>query len=167
MKRWAMVIAATAALLLLPAAAMGGGWATVHLDSLPAGVEPGEPWDARLTVLQHGQTPLDGVEPAVIVEGPGGERRTVVARPAGEPGVYRARVVFPTAGRWSLTVDDGFTATHSYGAVRIGGDGEGGGPVADPAPDGGGIPWLTVLAVALGVGLVAAVGATSRVRGAR
>jgi hypothetical protein len=82
--------------------------------------------------------------------------------------VYRARVVFPIAGRWSVTVDDGFTATHGYGAVRIGADGEAAEPATEAAPDGGGgIPWLTVLAVALGVGLVAAVGATSRVRGAR
>ena len=30
------------------------------------------------------------------------------AEPTGQPGVYRARVVFPSAGTWSYGVDDGF-----------------------------------------------------------
>jgi len=78
-------------------------------------------------------------------------RRVVAARPTGEPGMYRARVVFPAPGRWRFAVDDGFTQTHEYAPVRIGG-----GPTALAASgggdDGGGSGWLPALAVVLGAG---------------
>lgn len=106
---------------LVPAAARAGGWATVGLSSLPDGIETGEPWVVDLRVLQHGRTPLDGVHPRVLLSGPGGVRRAVAARPTGEPGVYRARVVFGSGGRWRFAVDDRFTQTHTYAPVRIGG----------------------------------------------
>ena len=56
-----------ALVLLIAPAAYAGGWATVGLSSTPAGTEPGTPWPVEITVLQHGVTPLEGVEPAVII----------------------------------------------------------------------------------------------------
>ena len=40
------------------------------------------------------------------------------AKPTGKPGVYRAEVVFPTAGRWTYQIDDGFISQmpHTYPA---------------------------------------------------
>jgi hypothetical protein len=143
---WVILLAA----LALPATATAGGWATVALSSTPAGSAPGKPWSVELTVLQHGRTPLDGVQPTItIAQGTG--TRTFTAAPAGRPGVYRATVVFPTAGRWQYRIDDGFGRTHSYPPVRIGGE-----AVAAGGGGGGGLPWVPILA-ALGAGLLAVV----------
>ena len=110
----ALVLVALAA---VPAAA--GGWATVGLDSTPAGVVPGQPWNVNITVLQHGRTPLSGITPSVAITS-GSVTREFAAKPTEKPGVYRASVVFPTAGRWSYTVDDGFIGqVHTYPAVTI------------------------------------------------
>jgi hypothetical protein len=44
------------------------------------------------------------------------QARTFIAKATDRIGVYRARVVFPTAGRWRYEVYDGFT---QYGGARI------------------------------------------------
>lgn len=124
MNRWLVgTTVALATALTAPGIAWGGGFATVGLSSLPDGLRPGQPWVVELTVLQHGRTPLDGLRPAVTVAPADGGAvgRTFPARPTGEPGVYAARVVFPSAGRWRYEVDDGFTSTHTYAPVQIGG----------------------------------------------
>lgn len=113
-----LVVALAVAAVLLPAAALAGGWATMQLSSTPKGVQAGTPWVVNLTVLQHGVTPLAAVRPEVrIVQG--SLRRTFIARPTGKTGVYRARVVFPRAGTWRWTIWDGFTREHTYAPVRI------------------------------------------------
>jgi YtkA-like len=156
--------AATLAALALPAASMAGGWATVGLETLPAGVGPGETWVAEAKILQHGQTPLEGVSPRVLIDDKQGGYRAFDAKPTGEPGVYRARVVFPKAGSWQVTVEDGFVAevpaSHAFGEFEIGAAGEatGGSAAAGaatvgspPADDGAGISaWA-----AIGLSLVA------------
>ena len=109
---------AIVAALLVPSGAAAGGWATVGLDSLPDGIEAGDTWNVRLTILQHGVTPLDDVEPRVIAER-GSERREFAAEPTGRSGVYRAAVAFPSAGTWRYVVDDGFTMTHTFPPVRV------------------------------------------------
>lgn len=68
------------------------------LDSVPDGIRAGESWVVRLTILQPGRTPLEGVEPEVTISKPGTTR--TFAAPTGHPGVYRASVVFPSAGSW-------------------------------------------------------------------
>ena len=114
--------AAGAAALALPAAAGAGGFATVGLSSLPDGTAPGKTWPVTLTILQHGRTPLSGLHPSVRIQSDDGRTtRTFAARPAGKPGVYRANVVFPDAGGWTYTISDGFSQTHSFAPVQIGG----------------------------------------------
>jgi hypothetical protein len=115
------LLAAIAAALAVPTAATAGGWATVGFDPPPDGLEPREPWQLEMTILQHGRTPLEGVHPTVIVSpAEGGDTKTFPARATDEPGVYRATVAFPSAGTWKYVVDDGFAARHSYPAVEIG-----------------------------------------------
>ena len=91
----------------MPAAAGAGGFATAGLSSTPEGVAPGQPWKVDITVLQHGRTPLDGLQPSVVIRS-GDTTREFAAAPTGKTGVYRAEVVFPTAGRWDYEVLDGF-----------------------------------------------------------
>jgi hypothetical protein len=113
-----LVVALAIAAVLLPAAALAGGWATVQLSSTPKGTQAGTPWVVNLTVLQHGVTPLAGVRPEIrIAQGMLHWRFT--ARPTGKTGVYRARVVFPRAGTWRWTIWDGFSGEHTYSPVRI------------------------------------------------
>ena len=145
--------------LLAPATAGAGGWATAGLSATPEGVVPGKPWKVDITLLQHGRTPLEGISPRVQISS-GDATREFAAKPTGKPGVYRAEVVFPRAGRWSYVVLDGFNDAmpHSFPAVRIG-DGATTAALAPPpsAPDGGGVAtgWLwgagaaLVLALAL------------------
>ena len=127
------VLLAVGLLLVLAPAAQAGGWATVTLSSTPAGVQPGKTWGVDVTVLQHGRTPLTGVHPVVTIRG-GDTIKDFAASPTGKPGVYRAEVVFPSAGRWTYQIDDGFISQmpHTYPAVQIGGPGatsaDGGGP---------------------------------------
>jgi len=148
--RSVLVVLMAAAALVLPATAAAGGWATVELSSTPDGMNAGEPWVVDLEILQHGHTPLAGLQPSVtITERRSGAARVVDAHPAGPRGTYRARVVFPTAGTWSYVVDDGFTQRHSFPPVTIGG--------AAAAATGGGDdkPWAA-LALAAAVGLLVA-----------
>jgi hypothetical protein len=119
------LLAAIAAALAVPTAATAGGWATVGFDPPPEGLAAGDPWRVELTILQHGRTPLEGVKPWVVVESShGAEQESFLGRPTGKPGVYRATVVFPSAGTWKMVVDDGFAARHSFPAVEVRGGGE-------------------------------------------
>ena len=115
MRRLVVVLAVAA--VLLPAAALAGGWATVQLSSTPKGSQAGTPWVVNLTVLQHGVTPLAGVTPEVRIA-QGTVSRVFTARPTGRTGVYRARVVFPRAGTWRWTIWDGFSASTRNGPTR-------------------------------------------------
>jgi hypothetical protein len=151
-----------AALLAVPANALGGGFATVGLSSLPDGLEPGDPWRVELTVLQHGRTPADGLHPAVIVTRQGGsERRRFRARAAGRPGVYRATVTFPTAGAWRLVVDDGFSARHRFPVLRVGRASRRASIVPAAASVGGGPNVVLALAAAAVAGVAAGLGSAA------
>jgi hypothetical protein len=153
------LFAAVVCALLVPATALAGGWATAVISAPPpAGLPAGSPWDVDVTIMQHGVTPLTGITPAVVVHLPGGGEKRFTATGTAKPGVYRAKVVFPKAGSYRYTVDDGFTNAlpHEFPPVRIGAA-----AASAPAPagpdDGGGMPlWAFVLA---GLVLLAAAGA--------
>lgn len=169
-------LAAGMALLALPAVAGAGGFATVGLSSLPDGTAPGKPWHVTLTILQHGRTPMSDLKPTVRVASADGQTvRTFAAKRAGKAGTYTADVVFPSAGRWQYSIDDGFTQTHFYAPVAIGasaavpvpGSQSGAGPAGANGPaerddDGGDV--AVALAVAVFAGLAAALGAALLVR---
>jgi hypothetical protein len=123
--RW-LLTAVLAGALALPAVAHAGGWATVSLSSTPDGLPPDKPWVVDLEILQHGVTPLEGVEPTVILT-KGATTRTFTAEPTGKPGVYLAQVTFPSGGEWNYKVNDGFSQTHGFAPVQIGPDGAEGG----------------------------------------
>ena len=161
MRRITLVAAlALAAALTAPATSLAGGFATVGLGSLPDGARPGEPWVVDMTVLQHGRTPLEGVQPAMIIEPAGtGVATRFDAKPTRRPGVYRARVVFPSAGEWSYAADDGFAAVHRMGTVSVGGDSEATATAASGSDDGG-ISVTLALVISALAGLLAAVLAT-------
>ena len=142
------LLLAVSLLLFFAPAAHAGGWATVSLSSTPTGKN----WTVDLTVLQHGRTPLNDLQPVVTIRS-GDTIKDFAAKPTGKPGTYRAQVVFPTTGRWTYQIDDGFISQlpHTYPPVQIG---EGTGTAAAASTDDGGpnllwlIPGLVLLAAA-------------------
>jgi hypothetical protein len=135
------------AALMIPGGAAAGGWATAGLGPPDDGIQAGDTWNARVTILQHGQTPLSGIEPTVTIRNDKGTTLTFPARPTGEAGIYEAKVRFPSSGNWSYEVYDGFeqyagARTHTFAPVSIA-----------PASGGGVRLWPFALA---GVGLAAA-----------
>jgi hypothetical protein len=155
MRRSLIALVALGAVLAAAGAAQAGCWATVGVDPLPRGVGAGQTWAVTLNVLQHGNKPLAGATPSVIVTNDAtGERSVTDALPTGTKGRYAADVVFPSAGDWSVAVHDGFpepacAQTHTFGTFAIGAGTSGGGG-GDAS---GGIAWWPI---ALGVGLGAA-----------
>ena len=127
------VLLAVGLLLLFAPSAHAGGWATVSLSSTPTGKD----WVVDLTVLQHGRSPLNDVQPVVTIRS-GDTIKDFSARPTGKPGTYRAEVVFPSAGRWTYEIDDGFVSQipHTYPPVQIG---EATGSARDDGPN---LLWL-------------------------
>lgn len=118
------VLLAVCGALVLAAPAAGGGTATAGLAPPPDDLGAGQTWRAEVTILQHGVTPLVGVEPAVIVTN-GKVTRRFAAEPTGKAGVYVAEVRFPSNGTWQYRVYDGFTEyghaqTHAFAPVEIG-----------------------------------------------
>ena len=160
-----IVLTAVAA-LALAGTASAGGWATAGVNPPPPddGMSAGGTWEPKITIRQHGQTPLDNVDPAVIITNSDtGERKRFAATPTGKPGEYQAKVVFPSGGDWAVGVYDGFSqygqgTLHTFGSVAVAGDG---------AADGGtSIAWTlsgsAALAFALGALLLFARRRTSR-----
>jgi YtkA-like len=143
-----LIATVAAAALAVPGSAAAGGWATASLGPPDDGLQAGDTWNARVTILQHGETPLSGVEPTVRIRNDKGTTLSFPARPTGEPGVYQAEVKFPSSGTWSYEVYDGFeqyggAQTHTFG------------PVAIAPGSGGGIAFWPFVLAGLAAALVA------------
>jgi hypothetical protein len=148
MKRLLIPLALLA--LAAPSSALAGGWATAGLSPPDGGVGAGDTWNAQVNILQHGETPLSGLSPTVTIRNTStGEAKTFDAKPTDEAGIYVAKVVFPSEGKWSYEVYDGFSQyggakTHTFGSVDIGTGG------------GGSLPAFGIIAI-IGLVLVAIV----------
>jgi hypothetical protein len=137
-----LLIGLAFAALAFPVGAVAGGWATAGVGPPDDGIGPGDTWNAKVTILQHGnpETPLMGVIPTLTIKS-GSTTKTFKGTMTNEAGVSTVKVVFPSAGKWSYAVHDGFNAyggaaTHTFAPVTIG-----------AAADGGGFPTLTVASV--------------------
>lgn len=142
------------AAMAVPATAGAGGFATVGLQGLPTDVRAGVPWAAEFTVLGHGRRALPELSPTVtITRADGTGARTFTATETERPGVYRANVVFPANGSWSMVISEWKGSPgHTFGTVDVGGASR---PAASAGatPDHDG-PWGALLA-ALAAGLLA------------
>ena len=117
--RYLIVLAALVAALAVLATANAGGWATVGFAPLPDGTAEGETWTPKITVLQHGQTPLGGLSPVVTISNDS-DSQTFTAIETASVGVYEADVVFPANGEWRILIHSGFGDSHvTYGPVVI------------------------------------------------
>ncbi len=134
MRFFLAVIVGLLGFVAVASAAAGGGFATAGLAPPPDDLRAGEAWVARVTLLQHGRTPLTGVSPTVsIVNDETGERRAFPARETDAPGVYEARVELPSAGTWRYEVDDDFSQRHTFAPFDVSSRAPGGFPLARAA----------------------------------
>ena len=101
MLRLAAVLLAFLALTTAGAAAPQGR-ITASLLTAKSGVTAGRPWTA-LVSIRDGRRPLAARSVTLSIGGELG-RRTFKAARAGRPGRYRARVLFPAGGPWTLDV---------------------------------------------------------------
>jgi len=90
--------------VVLAIPAFAGGWAVITLDELPTGVVAGEPLTVGFTVLQHGKTPMDGLDPTITATSSNSESFVVHAKPEGETGHYAATLTFPAEGSWNWSI---------------------------------------------------------------
>lgn len=125
MKKLIVLAAAAVAALTVTAVAYAGCMATVGLSSMPKpGLRAGEPWVVTIRVLQHGRTPMRDARPEVRIRNAAGKLFVFRATKTKVVGSYRARVVFPKAGRYALRVYDGFPVSecarvHTFKPVVI------------------------------------------------
>jgi len=124
-KKLFTLVATLVAGLALAGVAQAGCMATVGLSSMPKpGLQAGKPWVVTIRVLQHGRTPMSDARPEVRIRNAAGKLFTFKGKPTATVGSYRARVVFPKAGRYSLGVYDGFPVAecarlHTFKSVLI------------------------------------------------
>lgn len=102
MRRLALV-AAVAAALAAPSAAGAGGMGAFALSGPGKSLKAGDTWVAQLRVVGCVGTPMDAV-PTVAISNGSGQRLTFRGKKVAGTGHYTARVVFPSAGRWSYEV---------------------------------------------------------------
>lgn len=139
------------------ATAAAGGWAVTTLDEAPIPV-PGQAVDVGFTIRQHGVTPVDldegvGIQ---IVSAEGTAQHFPAVR-QGATGHYVASVVFPAAGDYTWSVQQGWFAPQDLGALTVGpapgtGDGDAaGGDRRFPAVLRYGLPALAAALAVLAV----------------
>jgi hypothetical protein len=92
-------------LVLIPAGVHAGGWSVVTLDKTPAEVKAGTAFTIGFTVLQHGETPVDGLTPKITFTSATGDHKTFTARGDGARGHYVADLTLPTAGAWAWEIE--------------------------------------------------------------
>ncbi len=104
------LLVGTVAIVITAATAAGAGGVRVSLVGGRPVVTAGRAWTAKLTVR-----PFSFGGPVhVIATGP----TRIDVRASGGHGSYRARLVFPAAGRWTLTARAG-TSTSILGRVQV------------------------------------------------
>ena len=134
------------------ATAAAGGWAVSTLDAMPTPV-PGQPVEVGFTIRQHGVTPVDleedvGIE---IVAADGTVQRFPAAL-QGPTGHYVATVMFPSAGDYTWSVQQGWFAPQDLGALTVGpAPGTTGGDYRFPAAFRYGLPALAAVLAAFAI----------------
>jgi hypothetical protein len=107
-RKRATVWVAGAASLVCVAALHAGGWAIVSVRDLPEYAVAGTPLRLTFVVRQHGIEPRSGLEPTVAATSgtkTGTETVTASAVPTSKTGEYRAALVLPHPGRWTIRID--------------------------------------------------------------
>jgi hypothetical protein len=117
------LIALAALAALVTASAALAKERNVALSGKPAATTAGKAWTATVRVTRDRQ-PDAGTAPTVRLLNnsisTSGRVVNVTTRATAMPGVYRARVAFPSAGTWRVVVVDRMTnRAYSFGLTRV------------------------------------------------
>jgi len=104
--------------LLFVIPVFAGGWAIITLDDLPLNVKAGKPVKIGFMVLQHGQRPINGLEPTVTARLSLKDKIVVNAIPEGRSGHYTAMLIFPKEGNWEWSIQ-AFTMDQKMPALTV------------------------------------------------
>jgi LPXTG-motif cell wall-anchored protein len=129
--RRSLVAALLAGLCLAPVAAAKGPHALLAPGSEP--IQPGRAWVAGVTFVEFGAGHARAADPVLVAQD-GDARVAAPLRSAGASEFgqeYRARLTFPRAGRWRITVHDGSPAERRFVFTTL----QVGGPNATPTSD--------------------------------
>lgn len=143
--------------LVFAVPAFAGGWAVIVLDELPTDIVAGKPVTIGFTVLQHGKTPMDGLEPTITAVLSKDEQFKVIVKPYGAPGHYAVDLTFPKKGDWNWSIQ-AFTMKQLMPMLTVAAPV--GGVASQPVVQSESVPapavsLLTVVRLsALGVGLI-------------
>jgi hypothetical protein len=112
-----IVVLATAALVWAPAALAKER--NVSMTGAPVAPTAGRAWTATIAVRMDGRyTP--GKAPAVRLINGAGKVWTITSTPTPRAGIYRARLLFPTAGMWRVLVVDRETGrSYEFHRMRV------------------------------------------------
>lgn len=161
------LVLATLASLALASAAVAGGWAHVSARTVPVDPPAGEETTIEVNVLQHGVTPVSWPELTVIAtDAASGTVIRAEAQAVGGAGSYVARIVFPSAGDWTLSfastdlVMEGSAVMHV--APPAAAPPAGAGTPTESAPASGAIPLALLLLAAAGILAIGGLAVRSR-----
>ncbi len=101
--------------------------AALDMSSTPHGTLPGEPWNVTLTIFAGHDEAVGAASPPVVKITNLGTGETLSYKGKQIPfdtsdpvKKWQVRVVFPTAGRWDYSIDDGWTGrVYQYQPVLI------------------------------------------------
>jgi hypothetical protein len=111
-----IVLLAGAALVSAPAALAKER--NVTMVGAPLAPKAGQAWTATIAVKMDGHYAI-GKSPAVRLIN-GAKALTVLSRPTARAGIYRARLMFPTAGMWRVLVVDRETGrSYEFHRMRV------------------------------------------------
>jgi MYXO-CTERM domain-containing protein len=129
--RRALAVLLLAGLAIAPAAAAKGPHAILSPGTDP--IEPGDAWDASVTFVEFGARHARTARPSLVANS--GHARLsaplMLARAGGFGQEYRGRLVFPSEGRWRITVLDGSKRERRIVFPKL----QVGGPNARPTSD--------------------------------
>jgi hypothetical protein len=112
-------------IVLVALAALAGGSTAlakernVSMIGAPTAPKAGQAWTATIGVKMDGKL-APGKAPTVRLISAAGRTINVPSRATLKAGLYRARVVFPTAGTWRVLVIDNMTGrAYPFGRMKV------------------------------------------------
>jgi plastocyanin len=120
LKRTIIGFLAVAALVVLSASTMAGGFAVVRLDESPGEVAVDTPWRFGFMVRQHDVTPTNDVTPIVrAIHTETGDEVTATGKQVGPVGHFEAEIAFPLAGEWKWAIHPEPFAETSFETLSV------------------------------------------------
>jgi hypothetical protein len=110
-----VVLAVLAAAVAAPAALAKER--NLSMIGAPAAPKAGHAWTMTIRVLIDG-SPAEGMSPMVRIVNRAGKTTSITSTPTSKTGIFRARIIFPTAGTWRVIAVDRYSG-RAYEFARM------------------------------------------------